>query len=493
MIPALWHAWRRIMSPHLLVVGDVILDRYTWGNAERISPEAPVPVLRIDSHEARLGGAASVAALLRGLGAQVTLAGVVGDDPEGRTVQKILRDSQIDSGPVLVDVDRPTTWKERFIGRAAGRHPHQMLRVDREIHAPLTPTVTAQLLEHIVPLLGQFHGVLISDYGKGVCTPEILKHLIVAGRAKQLSVIADPARGVGWNRYRGVTLLKPNRIEAEEASGLTIQSPEDALIASHALCKQLEIPAVLITLDRDGMALSTEDGVSQVFGTKARAVYDITGAGDMVLAILGMGIASGLSLVETLPLANAAAGLEVERSGVTSITRQELARELCSERAGIQSKIVALDELTALVAAYRESDKSIVLTNGCFDLLHRGHLAVLEEATNHGDILIVAVNSDASVRSLKGPSRPIIPENDRAAMLAGLANVDHVVIFDESTPHRLLERLKPDVLVKGGSYSPKEVVGWEIVEAYGGRVVITALQPDISTTRIVASINQQSC
>lgn len=504
--------WDALGSPRLLVLGDLILDRYTWGDAERVSPEAPVLVLRADAHEARLGGAASVAGLLRALDAEVVLAGVVGDDASGRVLRQLLAEAGIDDRLVLCDAQRPTTTKERFIGRAAGRHPHQILRVDEEVCDPLGGDLPQQLADGILARLPEFQAVLISDYAKGVCrtgangeTPidgtrpaaanprsDLLQTVIRAAANCGIPVIVDPARGSDCSGYRGATVLKPNRIEAELASGVPIGSAQDAIRAGDRLCARLGVPAVVITLDREGMVLCQPGQPGELFPTRPRAVYDITGAGDMALALFGLALAYATNpaprnfyaaLPVAVRLANVAAGLEVERLGVSPITRREIRGELLAERDAEGGKIVTLDEMVSLAARYRQRGKTIVFTNGCFDLLHVGHLACLRQAARRGDVLVVAINSDDSVRQLKGPGRPVIPAGDRAALVAALDCVDHVLIFSEPTPHALLRRIRPDLLVKGGT--TQEIVGRELVESYGGQVGRTDPFGDVSTTQLI--------
>jgi len=477
----------RMGRPRILVLGDLILDRYTWGDAERVSPEAPVLVLRADAQEVRPGGAASVALLARGLDAQVSIAGVLGDDAAGEVVNELLDEAGIKRELVLDDPNRPTTVKQRFIGRAASRHPHQILRVDREQREPLDPELEKRLSESIVACLDRHQAVLVSDYNKGVCTPGLLATLIEAATAAGVPIIVDPARVADYTRYRGATILTPNRTEAELATGRKIPTPEAALDAAEQLRGECRAAAVLVTLDSQGMALVHKDQPAELASTKARSVYDITGAGDMVLATIGLCLASGIPLSQAVCLANLAAGLEVERLGVAPVSRGQIQAELTHTEHSGADKLVSVERMALLADSYRRSGKTIVLTNGCFDLLHVGHAAYLAEAATLGDLLVVAVNSDASVRRAKGPDRPVIGQHDRAALLAALSSVDHVLIFDADTPHELLRQIRPDVLVKGGTYTREEVVGREVVEAYGGKVCVTGKVEGASTSRILSS------
>ena len=476
-----------IGCPHLLVLGDLILDRYTWGNAERVSPEAPVLVMDADDEEARLGGAASVALLARGLDAKVTLAGVVGCDNDGQLLRRMLKDFQIDTGLVISAPQRPTTVKERFVGRASGRHSHQILRVDRELRDPIDFEIQRTMIGQIRKKLVEMDAVLISDYGKGVCTPRLIKDVIDAARELKIPVVVDPCIKADYASYSGANLLTPNRPETEWVTGLTIHKPQQALNAAYQLCNMYTIGAALVTLDRQGMALCLADGNGEVVAAKARTVYDVTGAGDMVLAMVGLGLAAHVPLSESVHLANRAAGLEVERFGIEPIRRSELREELTGNLAS-HKKIVSVGEIAQRCELYRKEDKTVVFTNGCFDLMHVGHAAYLEEAAGLGQVLVVAVNSDRTVQRLKGEGRPIIGQEDRAHLLAALACVDHVVILDDDTPHDLLRAIRPDILVKGGTYCMEQVVGREVVEAYGGEVCVTGQTPGTSTTGIVTAI-----
>ncbi len=482
------HVLESVGQPKILVLGDLILDRYTWGNAERISQEAPVIVLRADRREARLGGAANVVNMLCGLEARVTCGGVVGQDVDGSELRALLATAGADCQLVLGDARRPTSMKERFVGRASSRHPSQILRVDHESCDPLCGSLETRLIEQLEAQIPWHDALLVSDYGKGVCTPRLLKAAIDAANRAGVPVMVDPSRSCPLENYRGVTVIKPNRLETELATGRKIATPADALAAGRQLCQDLDAQRALITLDRDGMMLVERDGSGEIFPTHARAVYDITGAGDMVLAMIGLCLAGGVAAADAVRLGNVAAGLEVERSGVAVIYRDEIRAELLSGRGGGARKIVTRDQAAALAEEHRRRGEKIVFTNGCFDLLHVGHVTYLSEAGRLGDVLVVGVNSDASVRKLKGPGRPVIGESDRAAMLAALACVQYVIIFDDDTPHALLEAIRPDVLVKGGTYTAEQVVGHEIVEAYGGAVCVTGVVDGISTTNILASL-----
>lgn len=486
------HRVESLGHPRILVLGDLILDRYIWGDAERISQEAPVPLLRADKREHRLGGAASVATMLSALGANVTLAGVVGRDTSAAVVRDLLQSQGIDHGLVIDLEDRPTTLKERYIGRAQDRHPQQMIRIDYEVRAPIPEAIEREFSRRLPDAVANFDIVLISDYDKGVCTPGLLRALIDACHEAGVRVLADPIRGNDYSRYKGVHCMTPNRLEASLATGIPIQTPEDALTVGRVLVERLGMESALITLDRDGMALVRADGRQEIVPTRPRQVYDITGAGDMVLSVVGLCLATGADYDEAAALGNVAGGLEVEQIGVALLSRDEIIADLLQHHAPERTKCASRDSLLAEVKRRRSAGQKVVFTNGCFDLLHIGHARLLRQSAALGDFLIVGLNSDASVKRLKGETRPINPEDARCELLAALDCVDAVVIFDEDTPYALIDALSPDVLVKGGDYAPDEVVGADLVEARGGQLVLIPLVAGHSTTGMVRRMSDRS-
>jgi D-beta-D-heptose 7-phosphate kinase/D-beta-D-heptose 1-phosphate adenosyltransferase len=483
---------QRLGQPRVLVVGDVMLDRYVWGDAERISQEAPVVLLHADRREERLGGASSVASMLRALGARVALAGVIGKDADGQRLRQLLLDLGMDHEAVVADADRPTTVKERYIGRAQQRHPQQMIRVDYEARAPLAEALERELAAVIAQQVRKADIVLVSDYDKGVCTPGLLTMVIAGATACGVRVLADPIRGKDYRKYHGCSAATPNRLEAGLATGRALQTPAQALAAAAQLREQLDLEAAVVTLDKEGMALVHRDGRSQVFPTRPRQVYDITGAGDMVLAVLGMALATGADYEPAIRLANIAGGLEVEKIGVATVTRDEILRDLLragpspvtGQPAGAE-KVLPREVLCHELESRRRLGQRIAFTNGCFDVLHAGHVQYLQEARAQGDVLVVGLNSDAGVRALKGDGRPINRVEARALVLAGLQAVDYVTVFDEPTPLELIQRLRPDVLVKGADYRRDEVVGADFVEGYGGTVYLAPLREGCSTTGVL--------
>jgi D-beta-D-heptose 7-phosphate kinase / D-beta-D-heptose 1-phosphate adenosyltransferase len=475
------------LRPRILLVGDVMLDRYLWGDVERISPEAPIPVLRVGRQEHRLGGAGSVASMLATLGAETILASVVGNDVEGRIVHEILDTLEVNHRQVLTVADRCTTVKERLLGRAQQRYPHQMMRVDREADQPIATDVVDQLMAGVTRCIEEVDLVLVSDYNKGVCKGEMLSRLVELARRAGVPVVADPVKEADYHRYNGCACITPNRMEAARALGCRITTPREGLEAAKRLL-DFGVESALVTLDRDGMAWADRRGESLLVTARQRQVCDITGAGDMVLSVLGYLLAAGASPGTAIEIANVAGGLEVERLGVVPLTRQEILEELRQAGATTGHKVLLMDELEPRLRQLRQDGRRIVMTNGCFDLIHPGHVASLQEARKQGDCLVVGLNSDRGVRELKGPGRPVIDEQGRAAMLSALACVDYVIIFDEASVAPLVERIKPDVLVKASQYSTDQVVGHQIVAREGGKVVCVPMADDYSTTGIIERI-----
>jgi D-beta-D-heptose 7-phosphate kinase/D-beta-D-heptose 1-phosphate adenosyltransferase len=399
----------------------------------------------------------------------------------------MLADLGIDHEGVVPCPGRPTTVKERYIGRAQHRHPQQMIRVDYEARTPVGPEIEAELRRAVLNQVRRADLVLISDYDKGVCTPRLLTDLIAAARACDVRTLADPIRSTDYRKYHGCSAITPNRLEAGLASGRSLNTVAEALDAAAVLQEQLDLEAAIVTLDKDGMALVHRDGRRSLFPTRPRQVYDITGAGDMVLSVLGMTLASGADYDLAIRLANVAGGLEVEKIGVATVTRDEILRDLLRSGVGTP-KLASIEQVRYEVETRRRLGQRLAFTNGCFDVLHPGHVHYLTEARAQADLLVVGLNSDASVQGLKGPTRPFHPFPDRARVLAALQAVDFVVPFDEPTPLGLIQELRPDVLVKGADYRKDEVVGAGFVESYGGRVHLAPFQEGHSTTRLLQKL-----
>jgi D-beta-D-heptose 7-phosphate kinase/D-beta-D-heptose 1-phosphate adenosyltransferase len=428
--------------------------------------------------------------MLSALQADVALVGVVGPDVDGVRVRQILDGLHVNQTGLRPDDGRPTTVKERYMGRAQHKHPQQMLRVDYEMREPVRGAVEADLCTAIESEVGRADVVLVSDYDKGVCTPAVMAATIAAARKRGVRVIADPIRGRDYSKYRGCSSMTPNRLEAGLATGLTVGSVDEALAAARKLREDLGLEAGIVTLDKDGMALAHRDGTEGIYPTRARQVYDITGAGDMVMSVLGLALAAGADYPSAIRLANVAGGLEVEKVGVATVTREEILNDLLHTPAAADphaaaTKLRTLPRLLPELDARRRLGQRVAFTNGCFDILHVGHVQYLTEARAQADCLVVGLNTDGSVRRLKGSGRPVNSEDARAAVLAGLAFVDYLVLFDDPTPIELIRAIRPDVLVKGADYRKEQVVGADLVESYGGRVHLAGLRDGYSTTKLI--------
>ncbi len=489
--PLLEHldAWRPFRA---LVLGDFMLDELVYGDAERLSADAPVPVLHVRRVERNPGGAANLCRALRALGGGVTAFGVVGADEPGEHLRAALAAEGIDTSGLLADsTGRPTTVKCNLVGLAQQRHPQKMFRVDYESREPLAAGLSEELLTGVRAALAGVNVVCIEDYAKGVCTPWLCAAMIAAAQAAGVPVFVDPAKRTDYAMYRGCTTITPNRNEAEHATGLTTQpdgeTAHNADLA-RALQTQLGCEAVVLTLDRHGALLLERGAEPEAIPTRARQVYDVTGAGDVFLAGLAAGRANGMAWREAVRLANVAAGLEVEAFGAVPIPIERVHQQVLAESAAEHGKLRTLEQLLIEARAWRREGKRIVFTNGCFDVLHAGHVSLLDRAASHGDVLVVAINTDATVRTLKGESRPVNTEIDRARVLSGLGAVDRVVLFAEPTPAELIEALGPDVLVKGDEYAVEQIPGAQSVLARGGEVVRLPMVEGKSTTATVARI-----
>lgn len=461
----------------VLVVGDVMLDRYWHGGTSRISPEAPVPVVRVDQIEDRPGGAANVALNIAALGARALLVGVTGEDEAADSLSDSLRGAGVETHFQQLD-DQPTIVKLRVMSRH-----QQLLRMDFE---ELFNTDTAALARDVDALLDGVKVLVLSDYGKGALQNH--QTLIQAARRKNIPVLADP-KGKDFSIYRGASLITPNLHEFETIVGGCVDEAE--LVSKGAkLMTELELGALLVTRGEHGMTLLRPGHAPLHLPARAREVFDVTGAGDTVISTLAASIAAGEELPNAVALANLAAGIVVGKLGTAAISAPELRRAVQREE-GSERGVLSLDQLLIAIEDARAHGEKIVFTNGCFDILHAGHVTYLEQARAQGDRLIVAINDDGSVSRLKGPGRPINAADRRMAVLAGLGAVDWVVSFSEDTPERLLKQVQPDVLVKGGDYGIDQVVGADIVQAYGGEVRVLGLVENSSTTAIVEKIRSK--
>jgi len=468
----------RFAGLSIWVVGDLMIDEYVSGAVERISPEAPVPVVRAQGSEHRLGGAANVARQIATLGARVSVAGICGEDAAAEQLLRLCAGAGIDTRAVLRLPGRHTTRKLRVVS-----HSQQLLRLDWEDVQPCTAEVSAQLLTQLAAS-DPPDAIILSDYAKGVLTPETIAG--IRGARGAVPLVVDPKHR-DFARYRGATTVTPNLHELEVAAGCSLDVADLAGIAAAArtLMASAGLESMVVTLGNHGMLVVPAAGAETAVPAMRHDVYDVTGAGDTAIAVLTLALAARAPLMQAAQLANAAAGVSVTQVGAVAVSAASIRDALAAHPDG---KLLSRHELAARAATWRTEGKRIVVTNGCFDLLHAGHLALLSQAAKQGDVLVLAINSDASVRRLKGSERPLVPQAERAALLAALTFVDAVTIFEEDTPLQVLEAVRPHVLVKGGDYQPSEVVGRELVEAAGGRVVIVPLTPERSTSSLVARI-----
>jgi D-beta-D-heptose 7-phosphate kinase/D-beta-D-heptose 1-phosphate adenosyltransferase len=464
-----------------LVLGDLMLDEYLWGKAERISPEAPVQVVEVTREDLRLGGAGNVVNNLVALGCRVAALSVIGGDENGTILRHVFTGKGVETDGVFEDPMRLTSRKTRVV--AANQ---QIVRIDRETKEPLSAASEERIISYLANAKG-FHVILVSDYLKGVVTPAIMAAVVAAGKRLNIPVVVDP-KGTDYGKYRGATILTPNRKEAEAASRVAIKDEVSLRRAADALLAPLDLTALLITRSEEGMSLFRPHGEVVHIPTVAREVYDVTGAGDTVLAVLSLGLAHGLHFADAARIANVAAGIAVGKVGTSTVSPAEIVAEIGHAHRDSDSKIKHLDALSPIIAEQQRSGKQVVFTNGCFDILHVGHVKYLQKARALGDLLVLGLNTDASVRRLKGEKRPLINEDERAHIMAALDCIDYVVLFDEDTPIRIIETLRPQILVKGGDYTPDRVVGRELVESYGGRVELISFVDGRSTTTLIDKI-----
>lgn len=467
----------------IICIGDLMLDRFVDGTVERISPESPVPILRLGVTRSVPGGAANVARNIVALGGHCSLIGAIGCDPVGKELIALVETDGRIALHAAHDSSRPTTEKTRFT--AQGQH---LLRVDRERNDPIDDAVLDGIINRVTAQIGQHDVVILSDYAKGVVDDRLARSVIAIARKAGVPVIADP-KTIHFDRYRGAAAITPNVAEAASATGVRATDDETAAAAIRAIADRFGIDGVLLTRAEQGMSLLNDGSTVVHIAASARDVFDVVGAGDTVAAVLALGLGSGLDLETSARIANAAAGIVVAKQGTATVSRGELLDELTRTRsAGLTSAARILDraKAEALRAEWKADGLSVGFTNGCFDILHAGHVQLLQFARSRCDRLIVGLNDDASVARLKGPSRPIVGLGDRAEVLAALAAVDAVVAFAEDTPYDLITALRPDMLVKGSDYTVEQIVGADIVLANGGRIERFDLVQGRSTTGIVA-------
>ncbi len=465
-------------KPHVLVVGDLMLDKYVWGDVERISPEAPVQVVRVARRSQHPGGAANVAMNLVELGIDVTVVGFGGGDEDQQVLETLLAEAGVKCS-VVTCPGGATTSKLRIL---AGHQ--QLLRVDNEPRHGALGGFSEMLLQNALAALPEASVVVLSDYAKGVLSERVCRAIIGEARRLQIPVVVDP-KGNDFTRYRGATTICPNARELAAATGESTGDFRWLLTAGQKMVAALNLQYMLVTLSEKGIAILRQDSQTQV-PAAAQQVFDVSGAGDTVVAVVAASIAASMPVEIAVQLANVAAGIVIGKVGTVPVQREELLGVLSQQsETSHEEKTVGLEALRTRVAGWRSQGLRVVFTNGCFDLLHIGHVSLLEQARRMGDRLIVAVNSDRSVRGLKGRMRPLVREQERAQVLAALSAVDAVVIFDEATPLRLIEALRPDVLVKGGDYTEQQVVGAAAVQGWGGRLELVPLIAGHSTSAMI--------
>lgn len=468
----------------ILVIGDLMLDRYLFGEVQRISPEAPVPVVLLKSQDERAGGAANVAANLVGLNIKTRIVGTVGDDHEAATLLDLMDAANIDTRHIYRSPHRPTITKTRILGGH-----QQMMRLDQEDASSFIPEEYAALHSAAAAALNDKPAaIILSDYAKGVLSEELCQAIMQQAHSAGIPVLVDP-KGRDYSKYRGATGLTPNKRETAEACNIAISHTTELLHAADTLRQQLGLDFLAVTRGEEGITVLDEHGSAHLAAT-ARQVYDVSGAGDTVIATLTAALSHHLPLHEAIELANIAAGIVVGKVGTVPISKTDLETELHSQQTAAQADKVcaSLQTLLSRVQSWRNQGDRIVFTNGCFDLLHAGHVTYLEAARKTGDRLVLGLNTDRSVSALKGPTRPVIHEQDRARVLAALESVDAVILFDEDTPMTLIKAVRPDVIVKGSDYTEDQVVGGTEVKSWGGKVALIDVVPGRSTSNIIRKL-----
>ena len=470
----------RKKRPHIAVIGDLMIDHYFWGSCERISPEAPVPIVNISKESSVLGGAGNVLTNLYSLGADVSIFSVIGDDSNAFEMERLIGELPLKDSYLIKEKSRHTTKKSRVI--SAGQ---QVIRYDDETKESITLSSQVKLLEEIQKRLFHFDMLLLSDYGKGVLTSNLTQDIISLAKGMNKRVLVDP-KGSDYSKYRGATLLTPNRKEATVATGIEIVDHESLSQALTILKDSLSLDYSIITLSEDGIGVLDDE--VKVIPTVAREVFDVTGAGDTVLASLALSLASGFNIVEACEFANKAAAVVVAKVGSATVTLNEIEEYEHSLNQGkSENKIKDFEQIQRVAKRLREQGRKIIFTNGCFDILHRGHATYLQKAKELGDILILGLNSDESIRRLKGKDRPINNLEDRAFLVGALESVDFVVPFEEDTPYELIKLVQPHILVKGADYRGKEVVGSDIAD----EVVLIDFVEGKSTTGLIEKIGKR--
>jgi D-beta-D-heptose 7-phosphate kinase / D-beta-D-heptose 1-phosphate adenosyltransferase len=477
----------RFSEARVAVIGDVMLDRYVYGSVQRISPEAPVPVLRIEREIAMAGGAGNVAQNIAALGGHVALVGAVGDDAAASEIVALLQSDAHIQPWLSKETVRSTTVKVRYVAQS-----QQIMRADNESTQHVAATTQAEILNKIKDIAKSHNVFLLSDYGKGVLSGNLAPALIDFVRQSGGQVVVDP-KGKDYEKYSGADVVTPNHHELAEASRMPTDSDDEVIAAARSLLDRIDMKAVIATRGPRGMALVDRSGGTLLVPAVTRDVFDVSGAGDTAVATLAVALSAGISLQDAMVLANSAAGIVVGKLGTATCSVAELAASLAAPtRPTPEDKIVDASDLKRRVIQWRQTGKKIGFTNGCFDLLHPGHVSLFQQAKATCDRLVVALNDDNSVRRLKGNDRPVNSERSRAIVIASLADVDLVTIFADNTPLSLIKAIRPDVLIKGADYALNEVVGGDFVRSYGGKIVLAELSHGFSTTNIVRKMAAQA-
>ena len=478
------HLIDQFTNARILCIGDIMVDRFLYGSVKRISPEAPVPVLRIKEEVSMLGGAGNVMRNFVELGAEGCFIAAVGDDSAGRELMQMIADIHEIEPNILIEKKRPTTIKRRFV--AGGQ---QLLRVDHEEVEAFSSKTSKELVKCFERSLEDVNVVILSDYQKGTFSDDVLVEMITTASKKNKTIIIDPKRS-DYALYRGATLLTPNWHELSQAVGRVLKNEEEMIIAAREIIEKNGVESILVTRSQYGMSLVTKDGFEH-FPAKAKEVFDVSGAGDTVVATLATALSAGGSISKAVEIANIAAGIVVGKVGTATVERSEIRDNIKNRSRGETSdKVLTIRRVTETIEKWRTKEQSVGFTNGCFDLLHPGHISLLKQAKSHCDKLIVGLNSDDSVKRLKGETRPVQTEIARADVLSSLAYVDAVVIFTEDTPKEIIEVIKPDVLVKGADYKIEDVVGADFVQSYGGKVELAQFVDGHSTTSMIERIEE---
>ena len=472
-----------LVSKKILVIGDVMLDNYYFGESKRISPEAPVPILLEKYNKIVLGGAANVAINIKKANQKVSILSVVGNDNNGIILKQKLEENGINSDMLLTDSSLKTTVKTRFVGP----NNFQMFRFDTETSRPISAKTSEILLTVLEKNIVNYDVIVISDYNKGLLTVNNLQEIIKIANNYNIKTLID-IKEPKYEKYKDAFLIKPNINELHEITGLPVSTEREILNAAKALLKNSNAKYVLVTMGKDGMLLVSESSNTK-FACLSREVADVTGAGDTVISYLAVGMANNLLLEEAIQISNLAAGVEVSKFGTYAVTIDDIKKYAnINNSVRFEDKVITLEKLLPILEKEKKNNKKIVFTNGCFDIFHIGHAKYLRDASNYGDLLIVGVNSDKSVKRLKGKNRPIMDEEERMELLASLEFVSYVVLFDEDTPYELISKIKPHILAKGEDYKDKEVVGRDIVEENGGKVILCPFTKNKSTSEIIRKI-----